>query len=84
LISGGEVFELLVERRNGFFEHSPVGRGTCAAEVVAGTRPRQFQGTPPLFGCLLLRRHLWTRSDLSSGRLFLLGFDRLGFESASH
>jgi hypothetical protein len=82
--SGGEIFELLFERRDGFFEHLPVCGGSCAAEVVARTCPRQFEGAPPLRHCLLFRCHLRAGFDLSSGGLFLLGFNRLGFKSASH
>jgi hypothetical protein len=72
--SGAEVFELLVERRDGFFEHSPMCGRTRAAEVAAGASPRQLQGPSPLFPGLLLGGHRWTNVDLSSGRLFLLGF----------
>ena len=60
LRSGLQVFDLPVEGRDGFFEHSPVCGRTCAAEVVASARPRQFEGTASLFHGLLFRRHLWT------------------------
>ena len=82
--SGLQVFDPPVEGRDGFFEHSPVCGRTCAAEVVAGVLPRQFEGTSMLFRGLLFRRHLWTDVDLSSGRFLLLGFHRLGFKSSRH
>jgi hypothetical protein len=75
--SGLQICELLVERCDGFFEHSPVRRSTRAAEVVACARPRQFQRTPALFDGQLFRRHLGATRDLSSGCFFLLGFNGL-------
>jgi|KBSSwiStaDraftv2_1062776.scaffolds.fasta_scaffold3062300_1 hypothetical protein len=82
--SGLQVCELAVERGDGVFEHFPVCRGARAAEVVACACPRQFERTPALFSRLLLRRHLRASLDLSSGRLFLLGFHRLGLKAARH
>ncbi len=84
LRSGLQVFDLPVEGRDGFFEHSPVCGRTYADEVVAGARPRQFEGTATLFRGLLFRRHLWTDIDLPPGRFLLLGFHRLGFKSSRH
>src|SRR5580765_188318 len=82
--SGLQICDLLVEGRDGFFEHSPVCGRTCAAEVEAGPCPRQLEGTSTLFRGLLFRRHLWTDVDLSPGRFLLLGFHRLGFKSSRH
>jgi hypothetical protein len=82
--SGLQICELLVERCDGLFEHSPVRRGTRAAEVVACPRPRQLQRTSALFDGQLFRRHPGAARDLPSGRFFLLGFNGLGFKTAGH
>ena len=82
--SAVQIVELPVQLGDGLFEHAPVGGRRCAAEVVTRSRAGQFQYTPALVGGLLIGRQLWTCLDLAAGRLFLLGFNRFGFESAGH
>ena len=89
-VSGGalrphsNITQLLVERGNCLLEHTLVGGGRGAAEVLPGARARQFQRASALLDDTVLRRHCRPRALFLSGRLFLLGFYRLRFKTSSH
>ena len=85
LRAGGEkILELPIERRDRLFKHTFVGWYRRAAEVPSRARPSQFERASAFLDAAIFCRQRWLGDRPAARGLFLLGFNRLGFEPSCH